>query len=256
MNYIYLDTQDFDPLSHPEFAKKLPKKSKVYVEDDDCIDIAIKLKKEGRNPLVLNMANARHPGGGYLNGAGAQEETLFRRTNYYQFLDPYNQQSKSDNENYPIKDFGGIYSSNVLVFRKSEKEGYAFMENPIPLSFVAVAAYPNPPLKNPTTMEEIYEVNTRRKIRSIFKIAWNHKHDCLILGAFGCGAFKNPPNHVAKIFKQVLDDYSKFFEAIYFAILEDFNSFQGHNLNGNLVPFREVFKKKNKMKEKVENHRY
>src|SRR5581483_11338686 len=60
----------------------------IQVIDGDCLSHALRLKKEGYNPVVLNMANAEVPGGGYLYGSGAQEENLFRRTNLFQYHEP------------------------------------------------------------------------------------------------------------------------------------------------------------------------
>jgi uncharacterized protein (TIGR02452 family) len=53
------------------------------VVDGDSIDIARELQLKGLRPLVLNMANATRPGGGYLQGDNAQEEGLMRRSNYF-----------------------------------------------------------------------------------------------------------------------------------------------------------------------------
>ena len=53
----------------------------VEVQNIDCLYAGTQLKEQGYNPAVLNMASRRNPGGGVVTGAGAQEETLFRRTN-------------------------------------------------------------------------------------------------------------------------------------------------------------------------------
>ena len=59
----------------------------VKVVDEDCLIVYKDLVKKGFRPVLLNMANAHNPGGGYKRGDGAQEETLFRRSNYFQSLD-------------------------------------------------------------------------------------------------------------------------------------------------------------------------
>lgn len=46
---------------------------------------------------------------------------------------------------------------------------------------------------------------TLSKMRTIFRIGLYHGHDALVLGAFGCGAFKNPPSQIAGLFKKVMD---------------------------------------------------
>lgn len=77
--------------------------------------------------------------GGYIKGAGAQEENLYRRTNFFQIVDdPYQQWNSFRNWNYPLPEFGGLYIPNAYVFRKSELNGYAFLEKPEFMSFVAV----------------------------------------------------------------------------------------------------------------------
>lgn len=53
----------------------------VEVQNIDCLYAGVQLKEQGYNPAILNMASRRNPGGGVATGAGAQEETLFRRTN-------------------------------------------------------------------------------------------------------------------------------------------------------------------------------
>ena len=65
--------------------------TKFVVRNVDCLEEGVRLCREGYNPAVLNMASRRNPGGGVMTGAGAQEETLFRRTtlfrSLYQFTD-------------------------------------------------------------------------------------------------------------------------------------------------------------------------
>jgi len=80
-------------------------------------------------------------------------------------------------------------------------------------------------------------------MRTILRIAGKYAHDCLVLGTFGCGAFQNPPNHIAELFCKVFleDEFSRRFKTVVFAILEDHNTGKEHNPYGNVLPFLRVF---------------
>lgn len=114
-------------------------KTQIKVVEGDCVDVALILKNKYQlNPIVLVMASRSHPGGGYRKGAAAQEESICRRSNLFQVLeDPY-QQAKGRNWSYPLPEFGGVYSKDVIVLRSSEANGYAFLDKPATLSFVNV----------------------------------------------------------------------------------------------------------------------
>eukprot|EP01114_Cavostelium_apophysatum_P004608 TRINITY_DN1492_c1_g1_i2.p1 TRINITY_DN1492_c1_g1~~TRINITY_DN1492_c1_g1_i2.p1 ORF type:complete len:353 (-),score=67.85 TRINITY_DN1492_c1_g1_i2:155-1213(-) len=217
-------------------------KTVVEVIEGDCIEAALNLKlNEKLNPAVLNMASAKRPGGGYRNGAGAQEENLFRRTNYYQHLE-HPQQARR----YRIGDFDGIYSPDVLVFRSSEATGYEFLPSCVKLAFIAVAAYARPRLVKGARNEQELTSNmadgTKRKIKTILNIALANGHDSVVLSAFGCGAYANPPLHIAKLFHEVINKfYRGAFKKIVFAIIDDDNARKSHNPNGNFLPFKQIF---------------
>lgn len=153
-------------------------KTAIEVVNEDCLHTAVRLKEQGFNPAVLNMASRRNPGGGVINGAGAQEETLFRRTNLYRSL-------------YQFVSFAGQYG-----------------------------------------------------MRTILRIGLEHGHDSLVLGALGCGAFRNPPRHVAKLFHEVMEEaeFLNKYKLLVFAILDDHNAHKSHNPEGNFKPFADEFK--------------
>jgi uncharacterized protein (TIGR02452 family) len=89
----------------------------------DCLETSEILLKAGFNPCVLNLASRRNPGGGVLNGASAQEESIFRRSNLflslYQFASYANEYGiKKHIRSYPLdRNTSGIYSTDVTVFR-------------------------------------------------------------------------------------------------------------------------------------------
>lgn len=155
--------------------------------------------------LVLNMANASRIGGGWLTGAEAQEEYLFRRTDLHKTL--------VDNL-YPMGSSEVIYSPLVRVIFDAS---YVELEDNHYVSFISVAAVDRPYIINghltPHTKKLTYD-----KIKLIFHVAALNHHDCLILGALGCGAFRNPPGDIASIFADVCSEYQGYFKKIVFAI--------------------------------------
>jgi len=218
----------------------------------DCLETAEIFVKSGFNPCVLNLASRQNPGGGVLKGSGAQEENIFRRSNLflslYQFASYASEYGiKKHEKSYPLdRDTGGIYSADITVFRGSEKNGYCLLRKPYTVSFVTVPAINSPELiernGNLFIIDNLVEP-TKEKIRTILRISGKYKHDCLVLGAFGCGAFANPPNHMAQLFKEVFleKEFINKFKIIVFSIFEDHNSNRQHNPNGNVLPFLEVF---------------
>jgi len=224
-------------------------KTIIEVHDRDCLDEALRLKANGYNPVVLNMANRRTPGGGVRNGAGAQEEGLFRRTNLfralYQFI-PFAPQYglKMRQEQYPMDpNWGGIYTPDATLFREDEAMGYRLMNETETLSFVSVAGINRPELEDATHMTAYMAEGTKNKMRTILRIALDNGHDAIVLGALGCGAFCNPPSHVAKLFHEVFEEaeFKDQFAIISFAIIDDHNAHREHNPEGNVVPFRREF---------------
>lgn len=104
-------------------------------------------------------------------------------------------------------------------------------------AMLAVAA-----IKNPTTIDGEYaDENSKnlmsQKINAIFQIAIQHGHDSLVLGALGCGAYKNPPHIIAEIFKEALKVWHPYFKRIGFAVLA--NNQQGQQ---NLEIFTKILK--------------
>ena len=223
--------------------------TEVLVECNDCLVAAERLVKEGYNPVLLNFASAGHPGGGVETGARAQEETICRRStltrSIYSFDAAFAHRygyALQPGEHYPIvSQFSAIYSPGVSVFR--EGLDCLLMENPYNMAVVTCAAlnlggkYPirlTPDGHMPQAAIDI----TRNKIRTVFRIGLNYGHDSLVLGAFGCGAFHNPPAEIARIFHEVMEEseFKNKYRLITFSIIEDHNS-----NNANLNAFKAEF---------------
>ncbi len=222
----------------------------VEVVNDDSIYAGQRLKDEGYNPIVLNFANQSHAGGGVESGCRAQEEDLCRRSTLFRSLIQFTPVAarygvKRSRYQYPMGDeFGGIYSPWVKVFRDGASGDYAFLDNYFHLAFVSVAAINRPRLEGNRIARSLVPI-VKNKIRTILRIGLKYGHNAIVLGAFGCGAFKNPPQHMAELFKEVLaeDEFRNKYNKVVFAILENHHNHEGHNPNGNLEPFKQVFAK-------------
>ena len=221
-----------------------PREPTVDFLNQDAIDVALDLLSTGKSlrPLVLNLADDIFAGGCVNQGSGAQEESLFRRTNYYQTLVNNSQSaqgtvrsenlvvegfqpSEQDDALYPIENGEAVYSPEVTILKSSEETGwqvYPVDQRPV-LAFVAC-----PGLKYPEWIVDEYGEHRltsedvqilKEKIGVIIQVAVQYKHDAIVLGALGCGAWRNPIKHVAEIFKSVLDAYEGLVPYVVFAIL-------------------------------------
>ena len=143
---------------------------------------------------------------------------------------------------YPMAEFGAIYTEGITVFRGVEDNGYAYLGKPWRnVCAIAVAAYNRPELQaDQQTITDKMAIGTRKKIENLFAIAHLHKHDSLVLSAFGCGAFRNPPNHIVSIFRSVIEQYAGHFDEIRFAVVDDHNTGNRWNPQGNFTPFNRL----------------
>lgn len=228
----------------------------------DCAEVAKGLIDLGCNPAILNLASRHHACGGYDSGAGAQEESLCRVStlsqSLYQYFEPTlrcvrEAEVPLRGNAYPLDlNFGGIYSSDVTFFRHGPTRGFEFRREPFRCGVISVAAlnfrentrYVNEELRFKaadggfTSDGDAVQMN---KIRTIFRIALANGHDSLVLGAFGCGAFRLPPEAVAEQFARVMDEleFEGRFRAVVFAILEP--GAVGDPRNGKFAPFYCLF---------------
>lgn len=219
-------------------APKVEGGTVVMVEKSDCLVAAQRLVGEGYNPALLNFASAGHPGGGVERGSRAQEETICRRSTLTRsiygfdshYAARYGYPYKPGN-NYPLDNlsFSAVYSPDVTVFREGKE--CSLMENPYNVAVITCAALNlggrySLKLTPDGHMPEKARDITRDKVRTIFRIGLQHGHDSLVLGAFGCGAFKNPPEEMAAIFHEVLEEpeFKDRFRLVTFSIIEDHNS--------------------------------
>lgn len=219
-----------------------PYQTKFSVALEDTLNVLVKLSKEGKNPVGINMANRYQAGGGVQKGARGQEEDICLRSNLILGLGL---------EEYPFPELGGIYCPHVKVFREDEAHGFAFMEQPQDVALVAVAAYDlnwgskdrerlglslsGSANENMLKSSE-YRKNTKEKIRNMLREMAIKGHTHIVLGALGCGAFQTPPCVMATCFMKVFQEaeFKGRFEEVQFAILTQ----SAEEQNTKVQPFR------------------
>ncbi|KAF9105945.1 hypothetical protein BGX29_010929 [Mortierella sp. GBA35] len=219
----------------------------IRVINADSLDEALRLKRQGYKPIVLDMANREFPGGDYRADGATQEAGLFLRTNLYQCLDTEPRRS----EFYPLPSQGAVYCPNMVVLRRSAQETNEFMDRPEWMSFLAMAPLRNPPLvpneANEMILGDRAAIITKKKIQNMFRIALDNGHDAIVLSAFGCGRLHNPAESVANIFKEVIhSNYmggvkkGRTFGEIVFAITDYTSPDNDLPANHNYQTFKEV----------------
>ena len=176
---------------------------------------------EFNNLGVLNFASAKNPGGGFLKGSRAQEESLARSSGLYSCLITKPEFYSSNRDKICLYSNGVIYSPKVPVFRCDEGK---LLETPYNVSFITCPAVNTKvALKRITDYpDKVTEEAMEKRIDSFLSVAVDQQCDALILGAFGCGVFGNSPSYVSKIFKKFLvgpnAKYSKSFSKAIFAV--------------------------------------
>lgn len=203
-------------------------KTNVRIYNQDVIKTIIDLNQylldnniTNSKILVLNLASDKHFGGGVINGAMAQEEELFRKTNY-----GYH----NGTELFPLNINEFIYTPNVSIIKDENYEKLQ-TKDIFQVDMLAMPALRRPRLNKGEFTDRDFDL-TLSKIENIFKFALLNKHTDLVLGALGCGVFKNPPLDIIEIYNICLEKYNKYFNNIVFAIKsindDNFDLFQEH----------------------------
>ena len=173
---------------------------------------------------VLNFASATNVGGGVTKGSSAQEESLCRCSTLYPVLntdenlkDFYEYHRKRGDSMYTDR---CIYTPDIIVFKSDTDFPETLKANKWIKVDVITCAAPNLRINPNNAMnpgnskplkisdDELYKIHVQRA-EHILTVAAHHGADILILGAFGCGAFKNNPKVVADAYKQALKKFTR-----------------------------------------------
>ncbi|MFI8324459.1 TIGR02452 family protein [Streptomyces sp. NPDC085529] len=175
-----------------------------------------------RPVAVLNFASARNPGGGYLNGAQAQEEALCRSSALHATLlraPAYYEHHRGDRDAFYTDRV--IHSPRVPVFRDDRG---ALLATPFTVGFLTSPA-PNAGVvrrRNPERAHRLPAALASRAER-VLETAAAEGYRRIVLGAWGCGVFQNDPAEVAGAFRALLTGDGRFaghFDEIVFAVLD------------------------------------
>lgn len=204
-----------DDISKIDITNKLKRDTmcKIKVMPCDSLDAC---KKEGT--AVLNFASSKHPGGGFMTGAMAQEESICYRSNLYKDLVKHTE-FYSYNQNNLCKSLysdGVIYSEKILIFKNNKLENIEPYYNNI---ITCAAPNANSAKRHGVTEKEIYDTMYRR-VEQVIKVAIDNDTKVLVLGAFGCGVFGNEPEAVAEIMYDLIvnKEYGLYFDSVLFAM--------------------------------------
>jgi len=177
--------------------------------------------------VALNFASAKNPGGGFLTGAVAQEESLARASGLYLCIsDTYDgsvsvemyEHNRTNPHNGIYSDYM-LYSPKVPIFRDDNDQ--LLTENEVYCTSFITSPAVN--AKNATERGVKYDsvLNAMgHRINLILNTAVRNNHDAIVLGAFGCGVFGNTSIDIAEIFYDYLKgDYDGYFKRVVFSIL-------------------------------------
>ncbi|MFI5824265.1 TIGR02452 family protein [Streptomyces rishiriensis] len=197
-----------------------PADTRVEVTGESSLEAARRLADA---PVaVLDFASARNPGGGYLNGAQAQEEALCRASALHTCLITargFYDHHRAHRD--PFYTDRVIHSPAVPVFRDDRGR---LLDDPFRVGFLAAAA-PNAGVVLRTTPERAPELPRALAVRAerVLETAAAHGYRRVVLGAWGCGVFRNDPAQVAEAFRALLDRGGRFagtFEHVVFGVLD------------------------------------
>jgi uncharacterized protein (TIGR02452 family) len=173
----------------------------VEVTSETTLEAARRLT--GTNALALNFASAKNPGGGFLSGSQAQEESLARSSALYACLLPMREMYERNRESGTClySDYMA-YSPSVPMFRDDDG---TLLDEPYPLSIITAPAVNTGALQRnePGKMPLVRETMANRLAKLLW-VAHQQGHRTLILGAWGCGVFRNDPAMIADLFAEAL----------------------------------------------------
>ena len=197
----------------------------VKVISLDTVSAALALRGvQGAKIALLNFADFKSPGGGFIRGLNAQEEALCHESFLYNVLSKFDGSYYAYNRqdiNRGLYYDRALYTPDVIFTRGDMKTKCDVITCAAPYKRFAERYHQVSIAENDKVLEE--------RIKFVLDIAKDRGVDILILGAFGCGVFCQDPRDVAQIFKKYLDTTHKCFDLVVFAIPAGGRNFEVFN---------------------------
>ncbi|NLM34733.1 MAG: TIGR02452 family protein [Clostridiales bacterium] len=196
----------------------------IEVANETTLAGAKRLLDQGYKKVAcLNFASAKNPGGGFLNGASAQEESLARSSALYPCIV---QMEKMYEYNKKIKtclysDYM-IFSPDVPVIKDDVGN---LLDEPYLVSFITAPAVNAGIVQQREGKENIQKIPQvmLNRIEKILILGILQGCDAIVLGAYGCGVFRNSPQNVAQYFNTLLNEeaaYKKYYKKVLFSVFD------------------------------------
>jgi len=214
----------------PDWTARFERPAERIVSGKRTFEAAQGYVQAGKKVCVLNFASSVSPGGGVTNGSQAQEESLCRVSSLYPALSAQSAElfytrhwemirkgtMKRENRD------DCIFTPGVVVLREDAgEESLLSKDSRYTVDVITCAAPDLRAVQDGSwytpSQDELMKLLLRRW-RRILSVAAANGADVLILGAFGCGVFANPPQLVAKAFELAADEIDRCFETIEFAV--------------------------------------
>lgn len=205
--------------------------AEIVISPNKTLEASRKYAEAGDRVCILNFASAVSPGGGVVKGAQAQEECICRQSTLYFALSDPKTAGKFYDYHWSLINNGGmsrrnsddiIFTPDVYVVRdEADNETIMSEDKWYKVDVITCAA---PDLRKTGDVSEYCP--SKEELLKVFEIRWRkilavaakHKADVLILGAFGCGVFANPPELVVRAFNNIFGEFKHHFKTIEFAV--------------------------------------
>lgn len=206
--------------------KKCNTEMKIKLEGCDTVTALLNVSKENPGKVaILNFASYKNPGGGYLKGSFAQEEALCSESTLYPVLAKFEHTYYDWNRehlNHALYTNRALYSPEIIFKRDNEEV----------VTNVITCAAPNYYCagRQGISYEENIKALTSR-VKFMYDVAEDNSIDTLILGAWGCGVFRQDAYIVAELL--INEAIGRSFNQVIFAV-------PNNNRNNNYYYFSQV----------------